>query len=93
MVNCLKRGALEFNLKEINPQITYQIVVDKLRARYNTPHRKLSLQSEVDSINFEDFIAHHQVRDEKECIRRMDEYLKNITTQLEDGFHIESNKI
>ena len=37
VVNCFKGGALEFCLKEVNPQMPYQMVFDKLRARYNTP--------------------------------------------------------
>ena len=59
VVNFLKGGALEFHLKEIDPQQPYRTVVDKLRARYNTPHRKLSLQSEVDSLTFDDFMARY----------------------------------
>ena len=71
----------------------YQMIVDKLRARYNTPHRKLSLQSEVDSLDFDEFMTRHQIQYEKECLPRMVEYLNNITPQLVDGFHTESNKI
>ena len=43
VVSCLKCGALEFYLKEVNQKMPYQIVVDKLRAKYNTSHRNLSL--------------------------------------------------
>ena len=71
----------------------YKEVVDKLRTRYNKTHRKLSLQSEVDSLTFEDFMAHQQIRDEKECLRRIVEYLNKITSQLVDGFHSVSSKI
>ena len=35
----------------------------------------------------------NQIQDEKECLRRMVEYLNNITSQLVDSFHTESNKI
>ena len=59
VVKCLKDGTLEFYLKEINPQIPYQMVVDKLRARYIMRHRNLSLKSEVDSLNFDDFMVRH----------------------------------
>ena len=38
-------------------------------------------------------MTRHQVKDEKECLRRMDEYLNNITPQQVDGFCTESNKI
>ena len=38
VVNCLKGGALEFYLYEINPQMPYQMVADKLRVRCSTPH-------------------------------------------------------
>ena len=69
------------------------MVADKLRARYNTLHRKLPLQSEVDSLDFDDFMARHPIQDEKECLRRVDEYINNITSKLVDGFHSESNKI
>ena len=93
VVNYLNGGALEIYLKEINPQMSYQMVVDKLRARYNKPNRKLSLQSEIDSLNFDDFMVCHQTQDEKECLRRMVAYINNITPQLVDGFHTESNKI
>ena len=43
VVNCVKGGALEFYLKEINPQIPYQLVVDQLRAKYHTAHRRVFL--------------------------------------------------
>ena len=92
MVIFLKDGALEFYLKKINPQMPYQMAVDKLRARYNPPHVKLSFQSEVQSLNFDDFIVRHQIQHEKECLRRIVEYLNNITPKLVDGFHSESNK-
>ena len=88
----LKGGALEFCLKEINSQRPRQMVVDKLCARYSTQHRKLPLQSEVDSLNYDDFMARHQIQYEKEFLRRTVEYLNNNTTQLVDGFHTESNK-
>ena len=42
----------------------YLMGVDKLRARYNTPHKKLSPQSEVDSLNLDEFMARHQIQDE-----------------------------
>ena len=93
VVDCLKGGALELYLKDISSHMTYQVVDDKLRARYNTPHRELSLQSEVDSLNFDDFMVHHLIQDEKECLHCMEEYLNNITSKLVDGFHTESNKI
>ena len=93
VVSCVKGGAFEFYLKEINPKMPFQMVVDRLRARYNTPHRKLSLQSEVYSLNLDDFMVRHQIQDEKECLRRMVEYLDNNIPQLVDCFHTESNKI
>ena len=71
----------------------YQMVVDRLRARYSTPHRKLSVQSEVDSLNFDEFMTCHQIQNKKKCLRRIVEYLNNITPQLVDVFHTESNKI
>ena len=70
-----------------------QMVVDKLRARYNTSYRNSSLQSEVDSLSFHDFMVHHQIQHEKECLRRIIEYLNNITPQIVDDFQTESNKI
>ena len=51
VVFILKGGALEFHLRDINPQMPYQMVIDKVRKRYNTPHRMLSLQQKVDSLN------------------------------------------
>ena len=33
------------------------------------------------------------MKDDKECLSRMVEYLNNITQQLADDFHTESNKI
>ena len=64
----------------------YRMVVDKLRARYNMPHRKLSLQSEVDYLNFDKFMERHQIKDEKEYLRRIVKYLNNITPKLVDCF-------
>ena len=91
--NCIKSESLEFYLKVINPQMPYQIVVDKLRSRYNKTHRQLSLQSEVDSLSFDEFMALQQIQDCKECLRQMVKYLNNITPQLVDSFHTELNKI
>ena len=71
----------------------YQIVVDILSARYNTPHRNLSLQSEVDSQNFDDRMFRHNIQDEKQYIHRKIERLNNIAPKLVDGFHTESNEI
>ena len=71
----------------------YQRVVDRLCARYNLPHRKVSLQSEVDSLNFADFMVRHHMQDEKERLGRIVEYLNKITPQLVNDFHTESNKI
>ena len=57
----------------------YQMIVDIIRARYNTSQRGISLQSEVDSLSFDEFMARHQIQDEQKCIRWMVEYLnKNI---------------
>ena len=53
----------------------------------------MSLESEVDSLNFEEFMTCHQIQDEKECLHRMLEYLNNIAPQLLDDFHPDSNKI
>ena len=44
-------------------------------------------------MNFEVFMARRQIQYEKECIRRMIEYLNNITQRLVGGFHTDSNKI
>ena len=41
IVNSLKRGSLESYLKTIDPQQSYQTIIDKLRIRYNTPHRMM----------------------------------------------------
>ena len=60
-VKCLKGVALEFYLKETNIQMPYQIVVDKLPARYNRPQTNLSLQSEVYSLNVDDFIVRYRI--------------------------------
>ena len=78
MINCRKRGVLTF-FKDINPQMSYQMVFDKLHARFNTTYRKLSLQPEIDSLNIDDFMVRHQIQDEKECLRDMAEYFNNIT--------------
>ena len=51
VVSSFEGGALELYLKGINPLMHSQKIVDKLRARYNTPQRKLSLQLEVDSLS------------------------------------------
>ena len=77
---------MEFYLNEINPQMSYQMVFDKLSARYNTTHRKLYLQSAVDSLYFNEFTARDQIQSEKESLRRMVEYHINIIPQLVDGF-------
>ena len=68
------------------------MVVDKQSARYNTPHRKLSLQSELDSLTFDDFRACYQIQCEKVCLRSMVKYIDNIKSQLVDCFNTESNK-
>ena len=73
VVNCLKGGALELFLKDIDTKLQYKDAVDKLRTRYNMPRRKLSLQSEVNSLTFDEFVARYQIRNEKECLRRIDE--------------------
>ena len=71
----------------------YIKVIDKLCVKYHTPHRKLSLQSEVDFLSFDEFMARYQIQDEKDCLRRMVEYLNNVTPQFVDDSHTESNKI
>ena len=38
-------------------------------------------------------MSRHQIQDETECIHHMVEYLNNITQQLVNNFHIESNNI
>ena len=73
--------------------MSYQEVFDKLCTRYNTPHRKISLQSEVESLSLDDFMIHHQVHDKKEFLHHIVEYPNNITQQLVDGFHTESNQV
>ena len=83
---------MEVYPKKINLTITYQTVVDKLRAKYNTTYRNSSLESEVDSLSFDESMARHQKQDEKECLRRMVRYLNNITPELVDRFYTESNK-
>ena len=93
MVSCIKGEALEFYLNVTNPQMPYQMIIDKLREGYDTPHRKLSPQLEVDSVNQDEFIARHQIQYEKEYIGRKVVYLNNVTPQLVDGFHTEANKI
>ena len=70
-----------------------QMVVDKLRAGYNTPRGKLSLQSEVDYLNFNESMARYPIQYEKECPRQLVEYFNNFIPLLVDGFHTKSNKI
>ena len=53
----------------------------------------MALQSEIDSLTFDDFMARHQIQDEKEGLSRIVEYLKYVTPQLFEGFHNESNKV
>ena len=73
--------------------MTWQMVVDKLRARKNTPHRKLPLQSEVGSLDFDDFMAvtRYKMR------RNLYPVWLNTSTisyhTFVDGFHTESNKV
>ena len=43
--------------------------------------------------SFEYFITRHQIRDEKECLRRIMEYPNKITLYLVYGFHTESSLI
>ena len=71
----------------------YQMSADKNRARYNTPHKKVSLKSEIDSLNFDESMDRQQIQNQKDCQSRMVEYLKNIIPQQVDGFHTELNKI
>ena len=71
----------------------YQMVVDKLRARYNTPHREFYLQFEADSLSFDEFMTRNQIQDVEKCLRGIAEYLNNITPELVDGFRTESHKI
>ena len=71
----------------------YQIFVDKLQARYNTHDRKLFLQSEIDSLKFDESISCSKINDKKKRLLWMVEYLSNTTPQLVNGFHTESNKI
>ena len=82
VVNCFKCGALELYLKDIHAQMPYQMIIEKLRARYSTPHRKLSLQSEVDSLKFNELMARRKIQDEKECLHRMVEYFNNHTRAI-----------
>ena len=53
----------------------------------------MSLQSEIDSLTFDDFMERHQIWDEKEALRRIVKYLNSITPQFAEGFHTESNRI
>ena len=48
----------------------YQMVVHKLRANYKKPHKKLSLQSEIDSMSLDEFTVRHPIQGEKECLPR-----------------------
>ena len=66
--NSLKGGTFESYLEEINQENSCQTIFDRLRARYNMSHRKLSLKSEFESQNFDDLIAHSQIQNEKECL-------------------------
>ena len=75
----IQMEALEYKYDEINLQMPYVKVVDKLRTEYNTLYTNISLQFEVDSLNFDEFIAQHQIQDEKESLRRMGEYLSSCT--------------
>ena len=47
----------------------------------------ITIQSEVDSLEFDDFMTRNQIKDEKEGLRRMVKYLNNVTAQLVEGFH------
>ena len=69
------------------------MIVDRQPTRYKAPHRRVYLQLEVDFLNFDEFLARHLIKDEKECLCSMVEYLNNIKPQLVDGSHIGSNKI
>ena len=67
--------------------------VDKIRERYNTQNRNLSLKLEIDSINFDYFMVLHQLQDEKEYLHCMVELLNNIIPLIFDCFRTESNNI
>ena len=78
--------SFELYLMDVNPQFSYQIVANKLSVRYNTLHRKFSLQLEVNSLVFDKVIARHQIQNEKEYLRHMVEHLNNITLYLVNFF-------
>ena len=46
----------------------------------------MSLQSEINSLSFDDLMARHQEEDENVGFRRTVEYLRNIIPQLVLGF-------
>ena len=68
VANYLKGGKLELYLKEFNLKMRYHKVVDKLRVKYNTAQRKLSLQPEVYILLLDLFMDSHHVQYEKECL-------------------------
>ena len=53
----------------------------------------MSLQSDIDSLTFDEYMKRTQIQDEKVVLRRIVEYLNNITLQLVERFYIESYKI
>ena len=75
-----------------NPQITYSMFVQRLRAIYNTTHGKLSLQFEDDSLDLENFMVNHDIKYEKQCLLCILKYLNNLTAQRVDSFHTEPDK-
>ena len=69
------------------------MIVDKLHARYSTPHGRLYLQSKFDSLNLDDFMARHQIQMRKNVYAIWLNTSDKIRPQLVDGFHTESNKM
>ena len=68
------------------------MVCDKLDERSKTPHRKLYLRLEVDSVDFDDFMARKYIQNKTECVSLFVACLNNITLQLVEDFFAESNK-
>ena len=54
--------------------------------------RKLSLQSEVTSVDIDDLTARSLIQYEKECLQRIVEYPNNMAPHLVVRFQTESNK-
>ena len=91
--NVLEGPALTFFLNTYVPGMTYEEISEAMKREYNSDSRQLQVQSTLEGLRLDSFMAANSLSTESEGLNKMVEYIERLAPQCPPGFRSNENKI